>query len=189
MNDEDIKYWRDGTKIIEDALAKAQHADPGDVPFPLLEGEAIPLAKPCLLCRPDLVPIAFGGYKMNISIHRWPPEPRGGQQCSAEVGVLIIDDESGHAVACISERSQQANVRLAKQRLVRVIEDDAERKELRSKIEGYVQRLAACNRTVDDADTLDAYRQNELREMRALLEEANRTIRRQAKKIEELSGL
>lgn len=124
---------------------------------------------------------------MNISIHRWPPELRGGQHVGLSTGVLVIDDESGHAVACISERSQQANVKLAKQRLMRVIEDDAERKELQSKIEGYAQRVAACNRTIDDLDTLDAYRQNELREMRDQLEEANRTIRRQAKKIEELT--
>ncbi len=124
---------------------------------------------------------------MNISIHRWPLGPRGGQQVAPEIGVLVIDDESGHAIACISERSQQANVRLAKQRLARVVEDDGERKELQSKIEGYVQRLAACNRTVDDCDILEAYRQNELHELRTALREANLIIQRQAQKIEDLS--
>lgn len=124
---------------------------------------------------------------MNISIHHWPSEPRGGQHAGVSHGVLVIDDESGYAVACISERSQQTNIRLAKQRLIRVVEDDGEWKELQSKIEGYVQRIAACNRTIDDLDTLDAYRQNELHELRQLLEATNRTIRRQAKKIEELN--
>jgi len=120
---------------------------------------------------------------MNISIHRWPPEPHGGQQVSPEPGVLVIDDESGYAVACISEPSQQANIRLAKRRLQSVIDDDCER-ELLAKIEGLKQRLAACNRTVDELDTLDAYRQNELHEERTARQLSDRDNQRLANRIQ-----
>jgi len=116
---------------------------------------------------------------MNISIHRWPPgagtyadDPNTG------TGVLVIDDESGYAVACISERSEWANTTIAKRRLRGVIKEDGERKELQSKIEGYVQRLAACNRTVDELDTLDAYRQNELHEERTARQLSDRDNQR-----------
>lgn len=34
-----VKYWRDGTKLIEECLAKATKADPGDAPFPLVGDE------------------------------------------------------------------------------------------------------------------------------------------------------
>lgn len=36
----DLDYWRAGTKIIEECLANAIKADPGDVPFPLVGAEA-----------------------------------------------------------------------------------------------------------------------------------------------------
>lgn len=35
-----LRYWKDGTKLIEEFLARAQRADPGDVPFPLVGNEA-----------------------------------------------------------------------------------------------------------------------------------------------------
>lgn len=35
-----LTYWKNGTKLIEECLAKARKADPGDVPFPLVGDEA-----------------------------------------------------------------------------------------------------------------------------------------------------
>lgn len=34
------EYWKSGTRVIEECLARAIRADPGDVPFPLLGDEA-----------------------------------------------------------------------------------------------------------------------------------------------------
>lgn len=36
----DLEYWKDGTRLIEECLAKARRADPGDVPFPLVGDQA-----------------------------------------------------------------------------------------------------------------------------------------------------
>lgn len=36
-----LEYWGEGTVLIEECLAKATRADPGDVPFPLVGEEAV----------------------------------------------------------------------------------------------------------------------------------------------------
>ncbi len=38
--DADLRYWAEGTKLIEECLAQALRADPDDVPFPLVGNEA-----------------------------------------------------------------------------------------------------------------------------------------------------
>lgn len=115
---------------------------------------------------------------MNISHHRWPPEPRGGQHVTrTETGIIAIDDESGYAVACISERSQAANARLATQRLNTIIDHVSQVAQLNA-------RLESCERTIDECDKLEAIHQNKLRDFRELLEQSRRDLIREGENSE-----
>jgi hypothetical protein len=76
---------------------------------------------------------------MKISYHTWhPAEHRVWRVGQGPIGVLAIDNESGYAVAVISEPTRQANRELAEKRLRRasvlreqIAERDAEIARLR----------------------------------------------------------